>query len=128
MNTATQKLIDAAFARLDVLNNISMTRNYRDELVELCRTEEVRHRKSCGGSKGYTVPVDTTAKLFVVHDLAAFATGARQLPDMKDALSLRDSYLLAAMLWANYPEEIARALGSDAPALAALDYVQECSK
>jgi hypothetical protein len=127
MNTATQKLIDTAFQRLDVLNYISMTRNYRDELVELCRTEEVQHRKG-RGSKSYSAPVDITAKLFVVRDLARFATGARQLPDMKDALGLRDSYMLAAMLWANYPEVIARALGSDAPALAALDYVQECRK
>jgi hypothetical protein len=128
MNTATQKLIHAAFERLDVLNNISMTRSYRDELAGLCRAEEVQRRKSCGGSKGYTTNVETAVKLFVVRDLAAFATGKRQLPDMLDALSLRSSYVRAAMLWANYFKQIKQALGSDAPALAALDYVQECRK
>lgn len=128
MNPSTQKLVETVYERLDALNNISVTRKYRDELHDLCRIEEVQHRKGTGGSKGYTLIVDTTAKFFVVRDLAYFATNARQMPSMREALGLRGSYLLAAMLYANFAKEIDRALGADAHALAALDYVQECCK
>lgn len=128
MNKQTRDMVQAAFERLDCLNNISMTRRYRSELAELCRVEEVQHRKGTGGSRGYTENVADTVALFVVRDLARFATGECEMPTMKDALGLRSSYLLAAMLYANFPMAINRALGTDVQALAKLDYVKECCK
>lgn len=125
MNKQTRQMIERAYERLDRLNNIKMTA-YRDKLHGMNERDEKRHRR--GNPHGYKVPAALTAKFFTVRDLARFATGVHELPSIRDALSLREAYVYAAMLYANFKPEIDAALGADVQALADLDYVKECCK
>jgi hypothetical protein len=125
MNKATRQMIEAAYDRLDFLNNIRVER-MRDKLHAMCEREEKCRRR--GFDDGYTVSKALAAKFFIVHDLALFATNKCKLPRLAETLSLRNSYVRAAVLWANYYPEILEALGADMDALADLDYVKECCR
>jgi len=124
MNKRTKLLIERAYDRLDVLNDIDH-RRYLDRLFEERKLEERIHR--AGNPKGFTGTVDIAAKLFIVRDLARFATG-KELPTIADFVALKPSYMYAASLFANFGGLISANLRVDAPALAELDYVKECCK
>lgn len=122
MNAKTKKLINEAYSALYVLNNITWT-PYRDQLFELCRDEEKRHRGH--GDRAWGATVNDCARMFVVRDIVQYLTGKTEVPPVKFYLSCKKSCFMAAALVENYREEITKALaGHDLEAIAALDYVE----
>ncbi len=126
MNTKEKlALIETAFGRLHVLNNISWT-NYREELLALCLDEEKRHR---GGDfrehhTPDTVSANVAARMFAVKRIAEYLSGER-MPRGKDYLHTRKSCFYAAGLVDDYRAEIRKAWkGLPIGELASLDYCE----
>ena len=119
------KLVDNAYSRLDVLNNIKWTA-YRNKCFEMACEEERQHRRGKPG--GWIYPkgasIQGAARLFVVQRIAAYMLGDR-VPSIGDILHFQPSAFYAAALVANYAEDISKALaGMDLRALADLDYCE----
>lgn len=122
-NTQTTKLINSAYDALDRLNDVSMS-HYRDKIYALSETGERQHRKGSFGKGRYNCTVATAAKLFTVRWLTQYATQPDKLPSLKEALSIRDDIVLAAMVAANYRDIILTSLqGIDTTQILAIDYV-----
>ena len=123
--TRINKLVDTAYGRLDVLNNIKWTA-YRDNCLDKAMAEERQHRN--GTQRGRIYPkgasVNAAARLFVVSRIAQFMVG-HSMPSIADVLSHQPSAIYAAALVANYGEQIKQAwAGLDIDALATLDYCE----
>ena len=131
MNTQQiAKLVDNAYSRLDVLNNIKWTA-YRDKCFEMACEEERQHRR--GKPDGWIYPkgasIQGAARLFVVKRIAEYMLGDR-VPSIGDILHFQPSAIYAAAIVANYPDEIRAAwdgkrnngLTLNVSELAALDY------
>lgn len=124
MNT-TQEVhatIASAFAALDVLDNISTT-PYLSQLHFKALTGERRHRKGNGGE--YKCTASQAAQMFCVRTLTRYASGRSPIPSAAEMLTLRDDFVYAAQIAANYRATILKALaGHDIEWLAGLDYVK----
>lgn len=126
MNTRQiNRIVDAAYSRLDVINDLTM-RNWRDRIFDAACEEERGHRR--GAPTNWTWPkgasVNAAARLFVVKRIAQAltATGKHRLT-IKDVINTQMSAILAASVVANYGAECMTALGREKLGeLAELDY------
>lgn len=124
MNTITQvhAKIASAFAALDFLNDITTT-HYLDKLYAMIARMERAHRRS--RSPPCRCTVEQASHMFCVRILACYASGRSPIPSAAEMLSLRDDYVYAAQIAANYRERILAALaGHDIEWLVDLDYVK----
>ena len=117
------KTIDRAYSKLHVLNNIKWTA-FRDDLFNMNKQDEIRHRKSFGERDYFGVAsISDCARLFVVHNIAESLLN-RFKYTIKDFLVIRKSCLYSQSLVENYRKEIEKAwLDENIKALADLDYI-----
>ena len=117
------KTIDRAYSKLHVLNNIKWTA-FRDDLFDMNKKDEIRHRKSFD-NRDYSgvASISDCAKLFVVHNIAESLLNKSKYT-IKDLLIIRKSCLYAQSLVENYKEMIEKAWESEnIKNLADLDYI-----
>lgn len=125
MNTKeTIKLAKDAFYA-SPLENIGWT-NYREKLLQLCRSEEKDHRGFMNGFReshtSDTASVNEAARLFAVKRVAEYMQGEK-FPSGKDYLHIQKSCFFAAGIVDEYREIVAKAWADfDIAKLAALDY------
>lgn len=127
MNTRQiNRIVNAAYGRLDMINDLTM-RNWRNRIFDAACEEERGHRR--GAPLDWTWPkgasVAAAARLFTVKRIAEalIATGERRLT-IKDVINTQMSAILAASVVANYGAQCMTALGREhLGELAALDYV-----
>jgi len=113
------KLIDKAYYELELLNNIQWT-HYRDELFELCKTEEKKHDRN-RVNRGITV--NEASKMFVVKRIAEYLLDEKRMPSMDSFIWCLQSCFYSASLVLNYRERIKKAWSElDIQSIASLDY------
>ena len=116
------KTIDRAYSKLHVLNNIKWTA-FRDDLFNINKQDEIRHRKSMDRDYSKVASIANCAKLFVVHNIAESLLNTYKYT-VKDLLVIRKSCLYSQSLVENYRKEIEKAwIDEDIKALANLDYI-----
>jgi hypothetical protein len=117
------KTINQAYSKLGVLNNIRWTA-FRDDLFDMNKKDEIRHRKSFD-NRDYSgvASISDCAKLFVVHNIAESLLNKSKYT-VKDLLIIRKSCLYSQSLVENYKEIIEKAWESEnIKNLASLDYI-----
>jgi hypothetical protein len=117
------KTINQAYSKLDVLNNIRWTA-FRDDLFDMNKKDEIRHRKSFD-NRDYSgvASISDCAKLFVVHNIAESLLNKSKYT-IKDLLIIRKSCIYSQSLVENYREIIEKAWESEnIKNLASLDYI-----
>jgi len=117
------KTINQAYSKLDVLNNIRWTA-FRDDLFDMNKKDEIRHRKSFD-NRDYSgvASISDCAKLFVVHNIAESLLNKSKYT-VKDLLIIRKSCIYSQSLVENYREIIEKAWESEnIKNLASLDYI-----
>ena len=117
------KTINQAYSKLGVLNNIRWTA-FRDDLFDMNKKDEIRHRKSFD-NRDYSgvASISDCAKLFVVHNIAESLLNKSKYT-IKDLLIIRKSCLYSQSLVENYKEIIEKAWESEnIKNLASLDYI-----
>jgi hypothetical protein len=116
------KTIDRAYSKLHILNNIKWTA-FRDDLFNMNKQDEIRHRKSMDRDYLKVASISNCAKLFVVHNIAESLLNKYKYT-IKDLLVIRKSCLYSQSLVENYRKEIEKAwIDEDIKALADLDYI-----
>ena len=117
------KIVNQAYSKLDVLNNIRWTA-FRDDLFDMNKKDEIRHRKSFN-NRDYSgvASISDCAKLFVVHNIAESILNKSKYT-IKDLLIIRKSCIYSQSLVENYREIIEKAWESEnIKNLANLDYI-----
>jgi len=117
------KTINQAYSKLDVLNNIRWTA-FRDDLFDMNKKDEIRHRKSFD-NRDYSgvASISDCAKLFVVHNISESLLNKSKYT-IKDLLIIRKSCIYSQSLVENYREIIEKAWESEnIKNLASLDYI-----
>ena len=117
------KTINQAYSKLGVLNNIRWNA-YRDDLFNMNKQDEIRHRKSFD-NRNYSgvASISDCAKLFVVHNIAESLLNKSKYT-IKDLLIIRKSCIYSQSLVENYREIIEKAWsGENIKSLADLDYI-----
>ena len=117
------KTVNQAYSKLYVLNNINWTA-YRDDLFNMNKQDEIKHRKSMS-DRDYSNVASTSdcAKFFVVHNIAESLLNKFKYT-IKDLLVIRKSCLYSQSLVENYREIIEKAWESEnIKNLANLDYI-----
>jgi hypothetical protein len=117
------KTVNQAYSKLYVLNNIKWT-VYRDDLFNMNKQDEIRHRKSFG-ERDYSgvASISNCARFFVVHNIAESLLNKSKYT-IKDLLIIRKSCLYSQSLVENYREEIEKAWKDEnIKDLANLDYI-----
>ena len=117
------KIVNQAYSKLDVLNNIRWTA-FRDDLFNMNKKDEIRHRKSFN-NRDYSgvASISDCAKLFVVHNIAESLLNKSKYT-IKDLLIIRKSCIYSQSLVENYREIIEKAWESEnIKNLASLDYI-----
>jgi hypothetical protein len=117
------KIVNQAYSKLDVLNNIRWTA-FRDDLFNMNKKDEIRHRKSFN-NRDYSgvASISDCAKLFVVHNIAESLLNKSKYT-IKDLLIIRKSCIYSQSLVENYREIIEKAWESEnIKNLANLDYI-----
>ena len=117
------KTINQAYSKLDVLNNIRWTA-FRDDLFDMNKKDEIRHRKSFN-NRDYSgvASISDCAKLFVVHNISESLLNKSKYT-IKDLLIIRKSCIYSQSLVENYREIIEKAWESEnIKNLASLDYI-----
>jgi len=117
------KTINQAYSKLDVLNNIRWSA-FRDDLFDMNKKDEIRHRKSFD-NRDYSgvASISDCAKLFVVHNIAESLLNKSKYT-VKDLLIIRKSCIYSQSLVENYREIIEKAWESEnIKNLASLDYI-----
>ena len=118
-NANQRKTIEDAYMRLGVLNNIDWTA-YRDQLMNLEKEYERKHRNFCHGRK-YGLTVAQAAKYFTAKHIIDALNG--QEYTVADYLKIKKSVFMAQSLVANYRDKIEATLqGFDYASFAELDY------
>jgi hypothetical protein len=116
------KTINRAYSKLHVLNNIKWTA-FRDDLFDMNKQDEIRHRKSMDSDYSKIASISNCAKLFVVHNIAESLLNKYKYT-IKDLLVIRKSCLYSQSLVENYRKEIEKAwIDENIKALADLDYI-----
>lgn len=100
------KLINDAYSKLQILNNIDWT-PYREEIYKLEKQYERNHRNWCNGRE-FDFSVDIASKLFVVQHIASALKGTRH--SIKSYIYLKKSIFFAESLVLNYEDKIKEAL------------------
>jgi len=100
------KLINDAYSKLQILNNIDWT-PYRENLYKLERQYERNHRNWCNGRE-FDFSIDIASKLFVVQHIASALKGTRH--SIKSFIYLKQSIFFAESLVLNYEDKIKEAL------------------
>jgi hypothetical protein len=117
------KTVNQAYSKLGVLNNIRWTA-FRDDLFDMNKKDEIRHRKSFD-NRDYSgvASISDCAKLFVVHNIAESILNKSKYT-IKDLLIIRKSCIYSQSLVENYREIIEKAWESEnIKNLASLDYI-----
>ena len=117
------KIVNQAYSKLDVLNNIRWTA-FRNDLFDMNKKDEIRHRKSFD-NRNYSgvASISDCAKLFVVHNIAESLLNKSKYT-IKDLLIIRKSCIYSQSLVENYREIIEKAWESEnIKNLASLDYI-----
>jgi len=117
------KTVNQAYSKLYVLNNIKWTA-YRDDLFNMNKQDEIKHRKSMSDRDYSNVAsISDCAKFFVVHNIAESLLNKFKYT-IKDLLVIRKSCLYSQSLVENYREIIEKAWESEnIKDLANLDYI-----
>jgi hypothetical protein len=117
------KTVNQAYSKLEVLNNIRWNA-FRDDLFDMNKKDEIRHRKSFD-NRNYSgvASISDCAKLFVVHNIAESLLNKSKYT-IKDLLIIRKSCIYSQSLVENYREIIEKAWESEnIKNLASLDYI-----
>jgi hypothetical protein len=117
------KTVNQAYSKLEVLNNIRWNA-FRDDLFDMNKKDEIRHRKSFN-NRDYSgvASISDCAKLFVVHNIAESLLNKSKYT-VKDLLIIRKSCIYSQSLVENYREIIEKAWESEnIKNLASLDYI-----
>jgi hypothetical protein len=117
------KTVNQAYSKLEVLNNIRWNA-FRDDLFDMNKKDEIRHRKSFD-NRNYSgvASISDCAKLFVVHNIAESLLNKSKYT-VKDLLIIRKSCIYSQSLVENYREIIEKAWESEnIKNLASLDYI-----
>jgi hypothetical protein len=117
------KTVNQAYSKLEVLNNIRWNA-FRDDLFDMNKKDEIRHRKSFN-NRNYSgvASISDCAKLFVVHNIAESLLNKSKYT-IKDLLIIRKSCIYSQSLVENYREIIEKAWESEnIKNLASLDYI-----
>ena len=117
------KTVNQAYSKLGVLNNIRWNA-FRDDLFDMNKKDEIRHRKSFD-NRDYSgvASISDCAKLFVVHNIAESLLNKSKYT-IKDLLIIRKSCIYSQSLVENYREIIEKAWESEnIKNLASLDYI-----
>jgi hypothetical protein len=117
------KTVNQAYSKLGVLNNIRWNA-FRDDLFDMNKKDEIRHRKSFD-NRNYSgvASISDCAKLFVVHNIAESILNKSKYT-IKDLLIIRKSCIYSQSLVENYREIIEKAWESEnIKNLANLDYI-----
>jgi hypothetical protein len=117
------KTVNQAYSKLEVLNNIRWNA-FRDDLFDMNKKDEIRHRKSFN-NRDYSgvASISDCAKLFVVHNIAESLLNKSKYT-IKDLLIIRKSCIYSQSLVENYREIIEKAWESEnIKNLASLDYI-----
>ena len=117
------KTVNQAYSKLEVLNNIRWNA-FRDDLFDMNKKDEIRHRKSFD-NRNYSgvASISDCAKLFVVHNIAESLLNKSKYT-VKDLLIIRKSCIYSQSLVENYREIIEKAWESEnIKNLAGLDYI-----
>jgi len=117
------KTVNQAYSKLEVLNNIRWNA-FRDDLFDMNKKDEIRHRKSFD-NRNYSgvASIYDCAKLFVVHNIAESILNKSKYT-IKDLLIIRKSCIYSQSLVENYREIIEKAWESEnIKNLANLDYI-----
>jgi hypothetical protein len=117
------KTVNQAYSKLGVLNNIRWNA-FRDDLFDMNKKDEIRHRKSFD-NRNYSgvASISDCAKLFVVHNIAESILNKSKYT-IKDLLIIRKSCIYSQSLVENYREIIEKAWESEnIKNLASLDYI-----
>jgi hypothetical protein len=117
------KTVNQAYSKLEVLNNIRWNA-FRDDLFDMNKKDEIRHRKSFD-NRDYSgvASISDCAKLFVVHNIAESLLNKSKYT-IKDLLIIRKSCIYSQSLVENYREIIEKAWESEnIKNLASLDYI-----
>ena len=100
------KLINDAYSKLQILNNIDWT-PYREEIYKLEKQYERNHRNWCNGRE-FDFSINIASKLFVVQHIASALKGTRH--SIKSYIHLKKSIFFAESLVLNYEDKIKEAL------------------
>jgi hypothetical protein len=117
------KTVNQAYSKLEILNNIRWNA-FRDDLFDMNKKDEIRHRKSFD-NRDYSgvASISDCAKLFVVHNIAESLLNKSKYT-IKDLLIIRKSCIYSQSLVENYREIIEKAWESEnIKNLASLDYI-----
>ena len=117
------KTVNQAYSKLEVLNNIRWNA-FRDDLFDMNKKDEIRHRKSFD-NRDYSgvASISDCAKLFVVHNISESLLNKSKYT-IKDLLIIRKSCIYSQSLVENYREIIEKAWESEnIKNLASLDYI-----
>ena len=116
-----KKRIDQAYSKLHVLSNITWT-PYRDELFDMNKKDEKRHRFN-RPSSDFEASINDCAKMFTVKNIAESLLKANQY-QVKDLIRIRKSCLYSQSVVENYKDKILDAWkDEDLKYLANLDYI-----
>ena len=116
-----KKVIDKAFSQLHVLSNITWT-PYRDEIFDMNRKDEKRHRYN-RPSSDFEASVNDCAKMFTVKNIAESLL-YRDKHTVKDLINIRKSCLYSQSVVENYRDKILDAWkDQDLKQLANLEYI-----
>jgi len=116
-----KKIIDEAYGNLRCLNNITWT-SYREDLLEMNRQDEKRHRFN-RPSSDFEASINDCAKFFTVQSIAESLLNENKY-NIKDLINIRKSCLYAQSVVENYKDKILEAWkDQDIKYLADLDYI-----
>ena len=116
-----KKIIDKAYSDLYILSNITWT-PYRDEIFDLNKKDEKRHRFN-RPSSDFEASINDCAKMFTVQNIAESLLKENQF-NIKDLINIRKSCLYAQSIVENYKDKILEAWkDQDIKYLADLDYI-----
>ena len=116
-----KKIIDEAYGSLRCLNNITWT-SYREDLLEMNRQDEKRHRFN-RPSSDFEASINDCAKFFTVQSIAESLLNENKY-NIKDLINIRKSCLYAQSVVENYKDKILEAWkDQDIKYLADLDYI-----
>lgn len=118
------KLINEAYSRLSVLNNLTWT-PYRDNLFNKHREEEKQHDQGRPEHVSRGLSIVDSARLFTVCWIAEYLTDGKRAPEAQDYINMRPTAFYAYSVAMKYKDLILKAWkGLDVKAIAELDYAK----
>lgn len=125
------KEVDKAFFNIQHVFSSVHHGQYGKQYFKLHMEEEKQHRRSCPDSIKSGLTISEAVKLFFVQYLVKFLDNTRKIPDIKQVLTVRPSYIFAGALVLNYGDDIKKALNMtyngesiDIEVIKSLDYAE----